>query len=1142
MRKLLLAAALLAACSTSVPPSNPYDAQNPDARAPVSVSVALASDDAGAQPGFVSCSQAMPTPCRVNLLLTADANPAVMQVSSDAAFPGATWAPVPTGPQPWIVPFDLPDGGDGPVAVHVRFRSVADNVSSTFSASIQRKSSAPTAPSIGFPSLVPDGGGAYHTNALPLPLSLLATGANRMRVSCDATQLLGNQPWLPYNPSQTCVLVAGDGDRQLEASFMDEAGNVSATATATVRLQQTPPAPPGLTIGAASGTDLGSRTLVTSASTARTSSLQFAVAVTPPGGALFSHLDASSSSFLPATIAPDATSVAFALAAGDAVSEATNLLTVRAVDKAGNVSLPATVSVVQEQPGGPAAATGLSFFTRPGSIQVSWTDSISRFNAGYQLAYGPTSGYGGAGADQGSSPISVGNPCDTAGSCRWVLTGLSDFQPEYLAVTSISELQAGGVASGGPVTPQPLGLAAIGTLPDRPAEPRDRGRRRPRLRRPARWAAARGPLAPGRAVAAREGAVQEPDPGRRQLERRGPVAVRLRRGGGRAVRVRRERRVGPGRAGLLRDEAPRHRGEPGPPGGRARAAVAARLPPRRRGVSVSDRHPERRRAARRRGRDVDDAVARERDDPDRRLRRLRRRRRVPGIDRGRGDDRLPRHLEQRERRRRERRGRDRRLAAHLDRGLGGQLRLRREPPRCGFGPRRLVYAMEGNASTLHVFDYTNPASPSEVGTAPGVPSGKFFVAGGDVYLASGNLVEVLNLATLSNPAVAGTFTLPFQVGSASAVAVSGTTVVVAGSSGLAVLQAAHLQYPQARGQAPSLGGLEGGARIEVRGRIAVVPGNGIALYDVGDPAAPRMVASNDGNFASGSDYVLGFGFAGGAALSGNLLFSAYGTQCNSGSGLVVFALGLPYSPSTPGPSAFPCAVARTPVVAAGCNPAPRYYGVSAHGGHLFAAKGGTPGSWALDVYDLAAFTPYATCAYGGGFAVGPAAAASFALAADPRDVQVHRGWAFVAEVDGLEILDVANPVAPVQKLRWGGLSGVSALAVRLGSCGASACYRIFLATSGGVRELTWAETGTTVVDRGFPAALGGATSVLSAHDAVVQGHASSGGLGFFDASTLPASFQSYSTPVPSGAVHAIGAAGRYVYANDNGSLVVQELQ
>ena len=47
---------MLTACSTSVPPTNPYDAQNPDARAPIAVTVGIASDDAGALPGFVSCS------------------------------------------------------------------------------------------------------------------------------------------------------------------------------------------------------------------------------------------------------------------------------------------------------------------------------------------------------------------------------------------------------------------------------------------------------------------------------------------------------------------------------------------------------------------------------------------------------------------------------------------------------------------------------------------------------------------------------------------------------------------------------------------------------------------------------------------------------------------------------------------------------------------------------------------------------------------------------------------------------------------------------------------------------------------------------------------------------------------------------
>ena len=95
-------------------------------------------------------------------------------------------------------------------------------------------------------------------------------------------------------------------------------------------------------------------------------------------------------------------------------------------------------------------------------MQVSWTASPSAYATGYLLAYGPTVAYGGAGADQGVSPVQVGNPCDATGSCRYVLTGLSNFQPEYLRLTSLSALQAGQSAAGGPVTPQPVSLRGVG--------------------------------------------------------------------------------------------------------------------------------------------------------------------------------------------------------------------------------------------------------------------------------------------------------------------------------------------------------------------------------------------------------------------------------------------------------------------------------------------------------------------------------------------------------------------------------------------------------------------------------------------------------------------------------------------------------
>lgn len=306
-----------------------------------------------------------------------------------------------------------------------------------------------------------------------------------------------------------------------------------------------------------------------------------------------------------------------------------------------------------------------------------------------------------------------------------------------------------------------------------------------------------------------------------------------------------------------------------------------------------------------------------------------------------------------------------------------------------------------------------------------------------------------------------------------------------------------------------------------------------------------MVAAN-GSFASGNDYAPGYGFAGGLALAGDLLFSAYGTQANSGTGLMAFALGLAYGPPpATGRAPVPCGIARSPVVVAGSFSglqAERYFGLAVHGGHLFAARGGLPSVRLLDVFDLAAFAPYETCVYQNGFAVGPAPARSFTLLGEPRDVAVHRRWAFVAETDGFEILDVANPVSPAARVHQSFSPGATAIAVRPADCAGSPCYRIFLAASDGVHVYTWPEGGASVTAAGTLSALGGAAAVLAAHDLLVQGHASSGGLGFFDTTTAPGTFQSYSIPQPGGGVYALGAAGRYVYANDDGSFVVQELQ
>jgi hypothetical protein len=201
-------------------------------------------------------------------------------------------------------------------------------------------------------------------------------------------------------------------------------------------------------------------------------------------------------------------------------------------------------------------------------------------------------------------------------------------------------------------------------------------------------------------------------------------------------------------------------------------------------------------------------------------------------------------------------------------------------------------AYASNSTGLQVYDVSTPAAPVALDywDMPGVSEGVTLDAtGGHAFVVSGVLgFHVVDLAAQPAPSVAGTWTVPagqgynglavqgglayiaasgppsmrildvsdpaavsergsIALGSPSAIAVSGDwAFVVSGSAadGLAVVDISNPSTPVLRGTTPLLGG--SGLAIEVRGDHAYVAGgNGLQIFDIGDPMAPVPVGFFD---------------------------------------------------------------------------------------------------------------------------------------------------------------------------------------------------------------------------------------------------------------------------------------------------------
>jgi hypothetical protein len=321
----------------------------------------------------------------------------------------------------------------------------------------------------------------------------------------------------------------------------------------------------------------------------------------------------------------------------------------------------------------------------------------------------------------------------------------------------------------------------------------------------------------------------------------------------------------------------------------------------------------------------------------------------------------------------------------------------------------------GVGTRVLVYDLSNPASPREIGSTPGLGDLVLgvFVSGGRAYVAAGTTgVHVFDISDATNPRLIGRWDSP---GSAEAVAVVETVAYVAdGPFGLQIVDFSNLDAPAPRGAAFDM---RFAFDVVVEGSYAFIAaaGSGLLVADIADPSRPRELATLDTP-----------GFARALAVSGASLYLA-----DQWGGLRVYDISDPERPRATAaiemPSwAFDVAVtASTVLVADGSMGLRVFAAADAQGGEL--ASYAIPGqlSWkvavsgdrvlvaarGLGVHVLDARTP-------------PRLLSVIAPVSNAQAVVARDNLAFLATGDqGLRIVDLSDPARPVERGRGEGGRG-----------------------------------------------------------------------------------------------------------------------
>jgi hypothetical protein len=248
----------------------------------------------------------------VNVTISPTTNAALMQLSEEPTFVGATWQPVATTTT-WTF------ASDGLKKLYLKL------------ADANGLESAPVWAAIVIDTVPPNGtvqinSGAAGTNNTGVTLSFTATDATTSVSHLKVSNLAGfsDAGWEAFASTKSWTLSSDEGTKTVYAKFRDAAGNESEPASATIALDTTPPSNPSLAIQEGAYTNTRQIHLLASAIGA-------------------SQVKASESPDLSGALAvPLSSSVLFTLSSGDGPKT----VYARLLDEAGNESTVVSASVV----------------------------------------------------------------------------------------------------------------------------------------------------------------------------------------------------------------------------------------------------------------------------------------------------------------------------------------------------------------------------------------------------------------------------------------------------------------------------------------------------------------------------------------------------------------------------------------------------------------------------------------------------------------------------------------------------------------------------------------------------------------------------------------------------------------------------
>ena len=298
----------------------------------------LGATDAAPPTGSVTIAAGAAFTAADNVTLSVPATDAgsgvsLVRVSNDPSVDGGgvlngtdatsfTWAPT----VPWTL-----TAGDGAKTVYAQFRDSAGNWSVPVSDGIALDQTGP----VGSVSIA---GGAALTNTSTVTVDVTATDAgvgtvSNVRLANVGTTSAGllsdpSAVTLPYSPTKTWTLAAGEGSRSVYVQWQDSLGNWSGVSNDAITVDTTAPA---------------AGTVAINGGAATTNAASITLNLTNPDGATKVRVAESVAGLASATPQAYAASVPFTLSAG---FDGTRTVYVQWLDDAGNASSAASDSIV----------------------------------------------------------------------------------------------------------------------------------------------------------------------------------------------------------------------------------------------------------------------------------------------------------------------------------------------------------------------------------------------------------------------------------------------------------------------------------------------------------------------------------------------------------------------------------------------------------------------------------------------------------------------------------------------------------------------------------------------------------------------------------------------------------------------------